>query len=179
MLFRSQIGLLELYQRRFARLGLQVAQVLLTRTGLEDRERFLNARHTLLELLRMGVVPIVNENDTVSIEELAVGDNDNLAASTAALVDAHLLALLTDVPGVLSADPEEDPAAAVIAEAASADELRALCFRKRAPESKGGMVTKLEAAERAGRFGIDTVIASGRDEKSLRAVIREIGRAHV
>lgn len=168
----GQTRLMSLWTDAFATVGREVAQVLLTNDCLTDRRRYNHARQALGTLLQAGVVPIVNENDTVSIEELAVGDNDNLAASTAALVDAHLLALLTDVPGVLSADPEEDPAAAVIAEAASADELRALCFRKRAPESKGGMVTKLEAAERAGRFGIDTVIASGRDEKSLRAVIR-------
>ena len=123
-------------------------------------------------LLQAGVIPVVNENDTVSLEEIGVGDNDNLAAITAALVDADLLALLTDVPGVLSGDPERDPTARVVAEAASAAELRAFCFRKKASESKGGMLTKLEAAERAGRYGIPTVIASGTDESALRAVVR-------
>jgi glutamate 5-kinase len=95
----GQIGLIEIYQRRFARLGRQVGQVLLTRDGLESREHFLNARHTLLELLRLGVVPIVNENDTVATEEIRFGDNDNLSATVVNLVAADLLVILTDVDG--------------------------------------------------------------------------------
>src|SRR5690606_2301433 len=96
-------------------------------------------------LLQAGIVPIVNENDTVSVDEIVVGDNDNLAAITAALVDADLLALLTDVPGVLSADPAHDRSAHVIPEVQSADELRRYCFAKKSAESTGGMITKLEA----------------------------------
>ena len=95
----GQIGLLELYRRRFARRDRQIAQILLTRAGLEDRERFLNARHTLRELLRLGVTPIVNENDTVATEEIRFGDNDNLSATIVNLIGAELLVLLTDVDG--------------------------------------------------------------------------------
>jgi glutamate 5-kinase len=118
------------------------------------------------------VIPIVNENDTVSVDEIVVGDNDNLAAMTAALIDADLLALLTDVPGVLSGDPGRDPSAKLIKEAESAEELRRYCFAKKAGVSTGGMITKLEAAERAGHFGIPTVIASGTDEDVLASIVR-------
>ena len=168
----GQTRLMTLWAEAFDTVGLEVAQVLLTNDCLTDRRRYNAARQTLGTLLQSGIVPIVNENDTVSLDEIGVGDNDNLAASTAALVDAHVLALLTDVPGVLDGDPERDPGAAVIEVAESAEELRALCFKKRAIESKGGMVTKLEAAERAGRYGIPTVIASGVDDSSLRAVVK-------
>ena len=101
----GQIGLVELYQRRFAKRGLHVGQVLLTRAGLEDRERFLNARRTMLELLRLGVVPIVNENDTIATEEIRFGDNDNLAATIVNAVDADLLVILTDVEGLYEHAP--------------------------------------------------------------------------
>jgi len=168
----GQTRLMSLWAEAFATVGREVAQVLLTNDCLTDRRRYNAARQALGTLLQAGVVPIVNENDTVSLDEIGVGDNDNLAASTAALVDANVLALLTDVPGVLSGDPERDPEAAVIEVADSAEALRALCFKKRAAESKGGMVTKLEAAERAGRYGIPTVIASGLDGESLRAVVK-------
>jgi glutamate 5-kinase len=161
-----------LWAEAFRTVGLDVAQVLLTNDCLTDRRRYNAARQALGALLQAGVIPIVNENDTVSLAEIGVGDNDNLAASTAALVDADVLALLTDVPGVLSGDPERDRDAAVVAEADSPSQLRELCFKKRAAESTGGMVTKLEAAERAGRFGIPTVIASGLDDESLRAILK-------
>jgi glutamate 5-kinase len=168
----GQGRLMSLWADAFHGVGREVAQVLLTNDCLTDRKRYNAARQALGALLQAGVVPIVNENDTVSVEEIVVGDNDNLAAMTAALVDADLLALLTDVPGVLSADPAADDAAYVIAHAASARELRVHCFGKKARESTGGMVTKLEAAERAARFGIPTVIASGADGASLQAVMR-------
>jgi len=96
----GQIGLIEAYRRRFARHGLEVAQILLTRAGLEQRERFLNARHTLHTLLRLGVVPIVNENDTVATEEIRFGDNDNLSATVVNLVGAELLVIVSDVDGL-------------------------------------------------------------------------------
>jgi glutamate 5-kinase len=168
----GQTRLMTLWTEAFDTVGREVAQVLLTNDCLTDRRRYNAARQALGTLLQSGIVPIVNENDTVSLDEIGVGDNDNLAASTAALVDAHVLALLTDVPGVLDGDPEQDPGATVIEVAESANELRALCFEKRSLESKGGMVTKLEAAERAGRYGIPTVIASGLEDESLRAVVK-------
>jgi glutamate 5-kinase len=168
----GQGRLMSMWGDAFEAVGLVVAQVLLTNDCLTDRRRYVAASRALGTLLEAGIVPIVNENDTVSVDEIVVGDNDNLAAMTAALVDADLLALLTDVPGVLSGDPAKDPDAHVIVEAGSADELRPYCFAKKAVESTGGMITKLEAAERAGQFGIPTVIASGTDEDVLSAIVR-------
>jgi len=156
----------------FQDVGREVAQVLLTNDCLTDRRRYIAASRALGTLLQAGVVPIVNENDTVSVDEIVVGDNDNLAAMTAALVDASLLALLTDVPGVWSGDPSKDADAKLIEVAESAEELRRFCYAKKAVESTGGMVTKLEAAERAGSFGIPTVIASGTDEEALASIVR-------
>jgi glutamate 5-kinase len=171
----GQGRLMKMWADAFHAVDRTVAQVLLTNDCLTDRKRYNAARGALRELLRAGIVPIVNENDTVSVDEIVVGDNDNLAAMTAALVDADLLALLTDVPGVLTGDPEHDADVTLVERAASADELRELCFAKKAIESTGGMVTKLEAAERAGRFGIPTVIADGTDLAALRAAVE--GRA--
>jgi glutamate 5-kinase len=167
----GQGRLMKMWADAFSGVDRTVAQVLLTNDCLTDRRRYNAARGALGALLRAGIVPIVNENDTVSVEEIIVGDNDNLAAMTAALVDADLLALLTDVPGVLTGDPERDPDARLVERAASAAELRGLCFAKKAIESTGGMVTKLEAAERAGRFGIPTVVADGTDPSALSAVV--------
>jgi len=163
---------MKLWADAFHELGIEVAQILLTNDCLTDRRRYVAARQALDTLLEAGVVPIVNENDTVSVDEIVVGDNDNLAAAAAALVDADLLALLSDVPGVLTGDPEVDDDVTVVPQAESADRLRSLCFEKKAPESRGGMVTKLEAAERVGMYGIPTVIASGLDDDALRAVVR-------
>jgi glutamate 5-kinase len=167
----GQGRLMSLWGDAFSEVGLVVAQVLLTNDCLTDRRRYVAASRALGTLLQAGVVPIVNENDTVSVDEIVVGDNDNLAAMTAALVDADLLALLTDVPGVMSADPSVDPSAHLIEEAESAEALRRSCFAKKAIESTGGMVTKLEAAERAGSFGIPTVIASGNDDEALASIV--------
>ena len=167
----GQGRLMKMWADAFAEVGLVVAQVLLTNDCLTDRKRYNAARGAMKALLRAGIVPIANENDTVSVEEIGVGDNDNLAAMTAALVDADLLALLTDVPGVLTGDPEHDPTARLVERASGPAELRELCFAKKAVESKGGMVTKLEAAERAGRYGIPTVIADGTDLEALKEVV--------
>ncbi len=160
----GQIGLVELYQRRFARHGHPVAQILLTRSGLQDRERFLNARHTMLELLRLGVVPIVNENDTVVTEEIRFGDNDNLAATIVNAVEADLLVILTDVKGLYERAPEPglphppliqtvERITPAIARAASGAGTRF---------GSGGMVTKLEAARNAARAGAATILCHGR-----------------
>ncbi|MDT8341787.1 MAG: glutamate 5-kinase [Longimicrobiales bacterium] len=167
----GQTHLMALWSRAFAEVGRQVAQVLLTNDCLTDRRRYVAARQALHTLLGAGIVPVVNENDTVSVEEIVVGDNDNLAAATAALVDARLLVLLTDVAGVLTGDPAVDPSAVVIPYAPSVAALRGLCFAKKAAESTGGMHTKLEAAEKAGRYGIPTVIARGSDPEAVRAVL--------
>ena len=159
----GQIGLLELYQRRFARLGLHIAQVLLTRTGLEDRERFLNARHTLLELLRMGVVPIVNENDTVATEEIRFGDNDNLSAQIVNLIGADLLVILTDVDGLHLEKPVQGrpkPPLVDIVEDVT-PEIEALARGSSNDFGRGGMITKLQAAKTAAHSGAATILCNG------------------
>ena len=159
----GQIGLLELYQRRFARLGLHIAQVLLTRTGLEDRERFLNARHTLLELLRMGVVPIVNENDTVATEEIRFGDNDNLSAQIVNLIGADLLVILTDVDGLHLEKPVQGrpkPPLVEIVEDVT-PEIEALARGSSNDFGRGGMITKLQAAKTAAHSGAATILCNG------------------
>jgi glutamate 5-kinase len=165
----GQSLLMRTYAEAFAEHGIAVGQVLLTGESIRDRRRYVNARNAFAALFAAGVVPIVNENDAVTSEDCRVGDNDNLAAYTAALVDADLLVLFTDVPGVFDRDPSAG-GASVIPFAASAEELRRFCYRKRSAESRGGMHTKLEAAEKAGRYGVPTVIASGLDPETVDAV---------
>ena len=175
----GQIGLTELYRRRFARRDKKVGQVLLTRSGLEDRERFLNARHTLLELLRLGVVPIVNENDTVATEEIVFGDNDKLSATIVNLVDADLLVVLTAVDGLYERPPQEGEAAPNLVKEIErvTPALRRSAGAALSGTGRGGMVTKLEAAEMAARCGATTVICHGGAQDVLLRVQRgeEIG----
>ncbi len=168
----GQIGLIELYKRRFARMGKNVAQVLLTRDGLEARERFLNARHTLLELLRLGVVPIVNENDTVSTEEIRFGDNDNLSATVVNLVGAELLILLTDVDGLHHEKPvpgRPTPPLYEVVESIT-PEIEKAARGSDTAIGRGGMITKLEAARTAARSGAATVLCHGRGRDILARV---------
>jgi glutamate 5-kinase len=161
----GQGRLMELYAAAFGRHGRAVGQVLLTRHDAADRSRYVNARNTLSTLLRSGVVPIVNENDTVAVEEIQFGDNDTLAAQVAVLAHADLLILLTDVPGLL------DAAGRVIPRVTTIDAtLRALCGRA-GVIGTGGMATKLAAAELAGMAGIGTRIARGRPAAILRQVV--------
>ena len=159
----GQIGLIELYQRRFARRGIQVAQVLLTRGGLEDRERFLNARHTLNELLRLGVVPIVNENDTVATDEIRFGDNDNLSAQIVNLIGADLLVILTDVDGLHVETPTagrpKPPLFDLIDDITP--EIENAARGSSNAFGRGGMITKLEAARAAAHSGAATVLCNG------------------
>lgn len=167
----GQIGLVELYQRRFAKHGHHVAQILLTRSGLEDRERFLNARHTMLELLHLGVVPIVNENDTVATEEIRYGDNDRLAARVAQMISADCLLLLSDTDGLHTADPTRNPEAKLVAEvhAVTAD-IEAMAGEAATEFGKGGMITKVAAGRIALAAGCHMAIASGRVRHPVRAV---------
>ena len=140
----------------------QVAQVLLSFDDLNNRRRFVNAKNTLRELMRLGVLPIVNENDSVAVDELKVGDNDNLAAHVAVLVDADLLIILSDVDGLYEADPRKQPAARLIPEVAEIDaSVYALAGASSSAVGTGGMRTKIEAAEKAARRGITTLIAHG------------------
>lgn len=159
----GQIGLIELYQRRFARLDRHVGQVLLTRAGLEGRERFLNARHTMLELLRLGVVPIVNENDTVATEEIRFGDNDNLAATIVNAVEADLLVILTDVDGLYERAPEAgQPKPPLIRTVETiTEQIEAAASGAGTRFGSGGMITKLEAARNAARSGAATILCHG------------------
>jgi glutamate 5-kinase len=168
----GQIGLVESYRRRFERHGLAVAQVLLTRHGLEERERYLNARNTLGALLRHGIVPIVNENDTVATEEIRFGDNDNLSARVASLVDADLLVLLTDVEGLYRESPQRGaptPERFDVIESIDAEVKRAAGGSDHA-FGRGGMITKLEAARAAGHAGTATVVCSGQRAGVLAAL---------
>jgi len=169
----GQIGLVELYQRRFARRGRHVAQVLLTRAGLEQRERFLNARHTMLELLRLGVVPIVNENDTVATEEIRFGDNDNLAATIVNAVEADLLVILTDVQGLYERAPEEGKPAPPLIRTVEAitPEIEAVASGAGTRFGSGGMITKLEAAKNAASSGAATVLCHGRSKDILQRLV--------
>ncbi|HYR97295.1 MAG TPA: glutamate 5-kinase [Candidatus Binatus sp.] len=167
----GQIGLMAAYERAFATHGLQVAQVLLTHADLADRRRYLNARHTLRTLLDLRVVPIVNENDTVAVEELRFGDNDNLSALTASLIEADLLVILSDVDGVYTHDPRLDVGATPIRVARADD---AAVARAAGPAvsgvGTGGMASKLAAARKAAAAGVPTVIADGTRDGVLAAI---------
>jgi glutamate 5-kinase len=137
---------------------------LLTHDDLADRKRYLNARSTLTTLLRLGVVPIINENDTVVTDEIKFGDNDTLGALVANLIEAEALIILTDQIGLFTADPRKDPNATLIAEATAGDEaLESMAGGAGSSIGKGGMITKVIAAKRAGKSGAHTAIASGRE----------------
>jgi len=169
----GQMGLAQVYESAFARYGLHTAQVLLTHDDLADRTRYLNARSTLSTLLQLGVVPIINENDTVVTEEIKFGDNDTLGALVANLVEADCLIILTDQPGLFTTDPRKDPHAALIAEArAGTPELEAMAGGSGTQIGTGGMISKVTAAKRAARSGAHTVIASGREKEVLIRLAR-------
>ena len=158
----GQSRLMLLWERFFEIYDIHVGQVLLTRSDVELRHRYLNARDTLLTLLEQRIVPVINENDAVTTEEIRVGDNDNLSALVATLVQADLLLLLTDQPGLFTADPRRDPAARLIDEVEEIDDaLRALAGGSVSGLGVGGMATKLQAADVARRAGVDVVIAAG------------------
>ncbi len=168
----GQVGLMELYRRRFARFGIPVGQVLVTRSGLEDRERYLNARHTLMTLLELGAVPIVNENDTVATDEIRFGDNDNLSATIVNLVQAELLVIFTDVDGLYRERPAaERPAPAIFPLVPEiTPEIAAVAQGSGNAFGRGGMTTKLEAAAAAARSGAATVLCNGRTRNALLRV---------
>jgi glutamate 5-kinase len=164
----GQMGLAQMYETKLREQGLGSAQVLLTHADLADRERYLNARTTLLTLLGLKVVPVINENDTVVNDEIKFGDNDTLGALVANLVEADLLVILTDQKGLYSADPRKDPAAKFIHEARAGDaSLEAMAGGAGSSIGKGGMITKVLAAKRAAGSGASTVIAWGREPDCL------------
>jgi glutamate 5-kinase len=165
----GQMGLAQAYESCFAALGIHTAQILLTHADLADRARYLNARSTLYTLLALGVVPVINENDTVVTDEIKFGDNDTLAALTANLVEADTLVILTDQAGLFSADPRQDPGATLLAEVRAGDpHLESIAGGAGSPIGRGGMFTKVLAAKRAARSGANTVIANGKEEDVLR-----------
>lgn len=158
----GQSRLMHLYAQLADLFGMHVAQTLLTRDDLRDRRRYLNARNTLLACIERGVLPIVNENDVVAIDEIRVGDNDNLSALVANLVEADLLLICTDIAGLFSADPRTDPSARLIAEVHTIDaHVWASAGAPGSHRGTGGMVTKLQAAELATSAGTDVIIAAG------------------
>jgi glutamate 5-kinase len=170
----GQPRLMALYEKLFELYGLYVAQILLTRADLDDRRRYLNSRNTLRALLAQRVIPVVNENDTVTSEEIRVGDNDNLSALVANLIEADLLVLLTDQAGLYRADPRVDPTAAMIyeiAENAIPQEVWDAAGGAKKGIGTGGMRTKLQAAELARRSGATVVIACGSEQDVLLRLV--------
>ena len=164
----GQMGLAQMYETKLREQGMGSAQVLLTHADLADRERYLNARSTLLTLLRLGEVPVINENDTVVTDEIKFGDNDTLGALVANLVEADALVILTDQKGLYTADPRRDPAAQFVHEANAGDPaLEAMAGGAGSSIGKGGMITKILAAKRAAGSGASTVIAWGREPDVL------------
>ncbi|MBP7564955.1 MAG: glutamate 5-kinase [Burkholderiaceae bacterium] len=169
----GQMGLAQMYESKLRENGLRSAQVLLTHADLADRERYLNARSTLLTLLRMSVVPVINENDTVVNDEIKFGDNDTLGALVANLVEADLLVILTDQKGLYTADPRRDPSAEFVHEAKAGDaRLEAMAGGAGSSIGRGGMITKILAAKRAAGSGASTVIAWGREPDALLRLSR-------
>jgi glutamate 5-kinase len=164
----GQMGLAQAYESSFRDHGLRTAQILLTHADLADRGRYLNARSTLKTLLELGVVPVINENDTVVTDEIRVGDNDTLGSLVSNLIEADLLVILTDQGGLFTADPRRDPAATLVAEAKAGDpRLEDMAGGAGSTLGRGGMITKVLAAGRAALGGAHTVIASGREPDVL------------
>ena len=164
----GQMGLVQVYETSFAQYGIRTAQVLLTNADLADEQRYQNARMTLLTLLKHGVVPIINENDTVVTDEIKFGDNDTLGALVTNLIEADALVILTDQGGLYSADPRKDPNASLIEDAVAGDsQLEAMAGGAGSDIGTGGMLTKVLAAKLAAKSGASTVIASGLEENVL------------
>ena len=168
----GQMGLAQMYETKLREQGVGSAQVLLTHADLADRERYLNARTTLLTLLGLGVVPVINENDTVVNDEIKFGDNDTLGALVANLVDADALVILTDQKGLYTADPRKNPDARFVDEAQADDlTLEAMAGGAGSSIGSGGMITKILAAKRAAGSGASTVIAWGREPNVLGRLV--------
>jgi glutamate 5-kinase len=174
----GQSALMWYYEKAFSTFGEKVAQVLLTHDALSVRKRFLNARKTLLTLLRMGVIPIVNENDTVAVEEIMLGDNDNLAAHVTSLVEADLLVLLTDIEGLYNKNPRNHRDAELITLIDEIDSMiEEIAGETVGRTTTGGMRTKIEASKTAAAFGVPTIIANGKKPNTLSEIFsgKEIG----
>ncbi len=167
----GQMGLVQTWESSFQQHQLQTAQILVTHDDLSDRKRYLNSRSTLLTLLRLGVIPVVNENDTVVTDEIRFGDNDTLGALVANLVEAEVLVILTDQLGMFDKDPRENPDAKLLNVARAGDpSLMEMASGKSGSLGRGGMATKVRAAQLAARSGVPTVIVGGRQEKVIERV---------
>jgi glutamate 5-kinase len=174
----GQIALMALYERAFSAGDVRVAQILLTHDDLANRRRYLNAKHTMLTLLDARVIPIVNENDTVAVEEIQFGDNDNLSSLVAVLVEADLLVILSDIEGLYDKDPRAHADARLIAVVEQITDTLFTNAGGAGTLGRGGMVSKLQAAQKAGLSGIPTIIADGRQNETIEAVFdptREVG----
>jgi len=164
----GQMGLVQVYESCFREHGLLTSQVLLTHEDLADRRRYLNARSTLITLLGLNVIPIINENDTVTTEEIKLGDNDTLASLVTNLIEADALVILTDQPGIFTGDPRLDPSATLLATARAGDpQLELIAGGVGSEFARGGMLTKVLAAKRAARSGAFTIVASGEEPDVL------------
>jgi glutamate 5-kinase len=168
----GQSRLMWAYEKAFERLGIQVAQILLTHQDLADRRRFLNARYTLTALIGFSILPIINENDTVAVEEIRVGDNDTLASEVAHLVDADLLVILSDVDGLYTEDPRKNPVATLIPFIPEiTEDVERRAGMSSTFEGTGGMATKVRAAKKVGTYGISTLIINGEQAGLLPSVL--------
>lgn len=167
----GQMGLVQAYESCFMRQGVHAAQILLSHDDLSDRTRYLNARSTLTTLLKMGVVPVVNENDTVATAELCFGDNDTLAALVANLINADVVVILTDQDGLFDSDPRSNSSAQLVEVASATDASLSAMVGKGTSLGRGGMVTKLSAARLAARSGTNTLIANGREVQVLSRLL--------
>jgi glutamate 5-kinase len=164
--------LLHIYEKMFGEYGQIVAQVLLTRADSVNRKRYTNSRNTLMALLNQGVIPIINENDAVSIDELKIGDNDTLSAMVASIIDADLLIILSDVDGVFTANPQTNPGATLLSEIADITPIiEELAGGPGSQRGTGGMYTKIQAAKIAVNSGVTMVIASGTADGVVREVL--------
>ncbi len=166
----GQMGLIQAYEQCFQRYNSHTAQILLTNDDISDRRRYLNARSTLRTLIDLGIVPIVNENDTVATDEIQLGDNDTLAGLVANLIEADLLVILTDQAGLYESDPRINPDARLIEEARASDTALEKHAGKVGSLGRGGMLTKLQAARTAAKSGASTVIASGNEAEILSKI---------
>jgi glutamate 5-kinase len=174
----GQPRLMNIYETHFSRHQQRVAQVLLTHDDLSHRRRFLNARNTLMALLELGLIPIINENDTVVVDEIKVGDNDNLSALVTNLIEADLLIILTDIEGLCDRDPRTHPEARCIPLVEDVDmDMKGMIGGTSGAWNVGGMVSKIQAAQKAARFGVPTVIASGTRNEILHQILKgkEVG----
>jgi glutamate 5-kinase len=167
----GQMGLVQAYERAFARHGRHAAVVLLTHDDLANRQRYLNARATLATLLDFGAVPVINENDSVATDEIRFGDNDTLAAMVTNLLQADLLIILTDIDGLYDADPRENANASLVEFADATDDTLDQMVGGSGALGRGGMITKLKAARLAARSGAHTVLANGRDPLALQRIL--------